>query len=481
VHYRSFLKRDYKSRSTAGATRRRPLRTHWRLRAAAFVAGSIVLGAVLAATHDSANNTPSSQRLVLAVPTSEGGHDNGIQALGERVTLGLPLPPAAVPVATPAIEAATEGRATWEEVVVKRGDTLSSIFSRLEMHSQLAPIMALGDATRALTSVHPGQVLRVRRGERGLEELVYDLNDAERLRIWREDSGLHAETTVRDLEVREARAAGTIRYSLFEAGLQAGLSQNLIMELATIFGWDIDFALDIRAGDQFSVLYEEYYRDGEKLRDGRILAAEFINQGRTFRAAYFNGEGARAGYYSEDGRSMRKAFLRAPVDFHRISSRFQPERHHPVLGVKRPHRGVDYAAATGTPIKAAGDGKVTFRGVKGGYGNTVIIQHGATYSTLYAHMSKFRSGVGVGTRVKQGQIIGYVGMTGLATGPHLHYEFLVNGVHRNPLTIKLPTAEPLPKAVIARFQEHAAPLFAQLDTVRRVQLAQGGTAGSVTP
>lgn len=470
MHYRSFLNRDYKSRSASGATRR-PLRTHWRLRAAAFVAGSIVIGAVLAATHDG-GNAPLTQPLPIAGAALEAGHDNGIQALGERVTLGLPLPPAASPATTPVIEAQDNGPA-WEEIVVKRGDTLSSIFSRLEIHSQLTPVLALGEATRALTSVYPGQVLRVRRGEQGLQELVYDLSDSEHLRIWREGGELHAETSSRDLEVREARASGTIRYSLFEAGLQAGLSQNLIMELATIFGWDIDFALDIRAGDQFSVIYEEYYRDGEKLRDGRILAAEFINQGRAFRAAYYDGDGARAGYYSPDGRSMRKAFLRAPVDFHRISSRFQPERYHPVLGVKRPHRGVDYAARTGTPIKAAGDGKITFRGTKGGYGRTVIIQHGATYSTLYAHLSLFRGGVGVGTRVKQGQVIGYVGQSGLATGPHLHYEFLVNGVHRNPLTVKLPTAEPLPATVVARFQDHAEPLFAQLDTVRRVQLAQG--------
>jgi len=470
VHYRSFLNRDYKSPSKPGATRR-PLRTHWRLRALAFVAGSIVLGAVLAATHDSGADN---ERVTVQLPV-EAGHNNGIQSLGERVTLALPLPPASVAAFAETPEAAPKEAVEWEEVVVRRGDTLSSIFSRLEMHSQLGPILALGEPTRILTSIHPGQTFRVRRAETGLAELVYDLDDTKSLRIWRDGDGYRAETAMRELEVREARATGTIRHSLFQAGLEAGMSENLIMELATIFGWDIDFALDIRAGDQFSLIYEEYYRDGEKLRDGRILAAEFVNQGHTYRAAFFDGDGARAGYYSPDGHSMRKAFLRAPVDFHRISSRFQPERYHPVLGIKRPHRGVDYAAATGTPIKASGDGKIVFRGVKGGYGNTVIIQHGATYSTLYAHLSKFRSGLGTGSRVKQGQIIGYVGQSGLATGPHLHYEFRVNGVHRNPLTIKLPTAEPLPKAVVTRFQAHADPLFAQLDTVKRVQLAQIST------
>ena len=471
MHYRSFLNRDYKSRSQPAATRR-PLRTHWRLRALAFVAGSIVLGAVLAATHD---NGPKTAPVTVQLPT-KAAHDNGIQSLGERVTLALPLPPAAAsPTTEPEEPAKVSVDDEWEQVVVKRGDTLSSIFSRLEMHSQLAPILALGDPTRVLTSIHPGQTFRVRRSAAGLAELVYDIDDMRSLRIWHDDRGYHAETAMRELEVREAHATGTIRHSLFQAGLEAGMSENLIMELATIFGWDIDFVLDIRAGDQFTVVYEEYYRDGEKLRDGRILAAEFVNQGRDFRAAYFDGEGARAGYYSPDGHSMRKAFLRAPVDFHRISSGFQRARKHPILGKVRAHKGVDYAAVTGTPIKAAGDGKIVFRGVKGGYGNVIIIQHGATYSTLYGHMSRFRGGLRTGSRVKQGQIIGYVGQSGLATGPHLHYEFRVNGVHRNPLTIKLPTAEPLPEQVITRFQTHAAPLFAQLDTVKRVQLAQIST------
>ena len=298
MHYRSFLKRDYKSRTTPAATRR-PLRTHWRLRGLAFVAGSIVLGAVLAATHDSKT---SAQRVAVPLPLDAGGHDNGIQSLGERVRLALPLPPALESAATaPAEPAPAADDSSWEEVTVKRGDTLSSIFSRLEMHSQLAPILALGEPTRALKSIHPGQTFRVRRSDQGLAELVYDLNDIESLRIWREADEFRAETAVRDLEIREARAAATIRHSLFQSGLEAGLSENLIMELATIFGWDIDFALDIREGDQFSVVYQEYYRDGEKLRDGRILAAEFINKGETYRAAYFDslssasGRAARAG------------------------------------------------------------------------------------------------------------------------------------------------------------------------------------------
>ena len=468
MHYRSFLNRDYKSRTESGKHRRRP-EGHWRLRALAFVAGSAVIGAVLAATHDSTKTVADAPIAELKV-----AHDSGIPAIGERLTIALPLPAfsdtrngdasAAVSMQQPA---------QWETVTVKRGDTLSSIFSDLEMYSQLRPILALGETVKPLTSIHPGQTFRIQRDTDGrLAELVYDLSDLESLRIWRNESGMQAEQVVREVEIRQAHATGTIRSSLFEAGLGAGMSENLIMELATIFGWDIDFVLDIREGDQFSVVFEEYYRDGEKLRDGKILAAEFVNQGSTYRAAYFDGEGVRAGYYSPEGHSMRKAFLRAPVDFHRISSGFQRARVHPVTGNVRAHKGVDYAAPTGTPIRSAGDGKIVFRGVKGGYGNVVIVQHGATYSTLYAHMSRFKGGLSVGSRVKQGQIIGYVGQTGLATGPHLHYEFRVNGVHRNPLTIKLPTAEPLPAERLATFQHQSAPLFAQLDVVKRVQLAQ---------
>ena len=238
-----------------------------------------------------------------------------------------------------------------------------------------------------------------------------------------------------------------------------------------MFGWDVDFALDIRKGDSFSLLFEQHYLDGEKLRDGKILAAEFTNQGNKYRAILFTDPEGNSQYYSEDGKSMRKAFLRSPVDFRRISSTFQRERFHPVLGKKRPHRGVDYAAASGTPIKAAGDGKVIFRGVKGGYGNTVVLQHGSNITTLYAHMSRFRKGVTSGSRVKQGQTIGYVGKSGLATGPHLHYEFRINGVHRNPLTVKLPDAAPIQAKYKAEFMEQSRQLLAQLDLFKRVQVA----------
>ena len=235
-------------------------------------------------------------------------------------------------------------------------------------------------------------------------------------------------------------------------------------------GWR-NFALDIRAGDQFSLVYEEQYLHGKKLHDGNILAAEFINQDHSYRAVRFTDDKGHSGYYTPDGKSVRKAFLRTPVDFKRISSRFSMHRKHPKLNKIRAHKGVDYAAARGTPIRATGDGKVIYRGVKGGYGNVVILQHGTKYSTLYGHMSRFARGVYSGRQVHQGQIIGYVGMTGLATGPHLHYEFRVNGVHRNPLTVHLPDAAPLPKQYRDTFDNTSRPLLAQLDTLKRTMLA----------
>ena len=241
------------------------------------------------------------------------------------------------------------------------------------------------------------------------------------------------------------------------------MSDGLIMGLAGIFGWDIDFALDIRQGDSFTVFYEELYLEGEKVGDGNIIAAEFVNNNHTYRAYRYTDSNNKTEYYSPDGKSMRKPFMRTPVDLARISSHFNLRRRHPVLNKIRAHRGVDYAASTGTAIKATGDGKVMHRGKKGGYGNTIILRHGNTYTTLYAHMSKYARKTSVGSRVKQGQIIGYIGSTGLATGPHLHYEFRVNGVHRNPLKVKLPSANPLPDSEMDRYQASIQPMIVQLD------------------
>ena len=278
------------------------------------------------------------------------------------------------------------------------------------------------------------------------------------------------ETVNRPVEKRVNFSEGQIQSSLFEAGKQAGLSDALVMEMAGIFGWDIDFALDIRRGDKFSILYEEQFIEGKKYQTGTILAAEFTSQGKTFKAIRFTDKSGRTNYYTPEGLSMRKTFLRSPVDFRRISSRFG-KRRHPVLNKMRLHKGVDYAARRGTPIQSSGDGKVIFKGRKGGYGRVVIVQHGSRYKTLYAHMNGFKRGIRVGKYVKQGQTIGFVGSSGRATGPHLHYEFRVNGAHRNPLTVKLPNAAPIKSAFKNDFIAHAESLLAQLNTHKPTQLA----------
>jgi murein DD-endopeptidase MepM/ murein hydrolase activator NlpD len=247
------------------------------------------------------------------------------------------------------------------------------------------------------------------------------------------------------------------------------------MNLAGIFAWDIDFVLDIRTGDTFSIIVEELWRDGKRVAEGDILAAEFVNQGEQFRAIMYRSPDGTVSYFSPEGKNMRKAFLRAPLSFSRISSNFNPNRRHPVLNTIRAHKGVDYAAPSGTPIKAAGDGKVIFRGVKGGYGNTIILQHGGNITTLYAHMQRFNRAARNGMRVRQGTIIGYVGQSGLATGPHLHYEYRKNGVHMNPRTVKLPDAAPIDPALRADFDKVAAPLLAKLDRRNIGMVAQADT------
>ncbi len=363
---------------------------------------------------------------------------------------------------------------TWLQERVQDGDSLALIFSRLELSPTLLHnIIHSSKEAETLAQIKPGELLRVQMDSAGnLQQLLYQRSSINSLKITATEDGFQTEVLTKDLEKRVSHLSATITDSLYSSALRAGLSDSLIMELANIFGWDIDFALEIRKGDQFSLIFEEEYLEGEHYRDGPILAAEFINRGKVFRAIRYVDDKDEADYFSPDGKSMRKAFLRAPVDFRRISSRFSRERWHPVLGKKRPHRGVDYAAAIGTPIKAAGDGRVVFRGRKGGYGRAVIIQHGQRYSTLYGHMSKFRGSVKRGSRVRQGQVIGYVGMSGLATGPHLHYEFRVNGVHRNPLTVKLPEAKPIAEKYLADFRQQSKPLMAALDIFSKTLLAQ---------
>lgn len=358
-------------------------------------------------------------------------------------------------------------------VKVKNGDSLALILDRMGVSPrQVYDLVSVGEKTDPLTRLHPGDVINVDVSAKGeLKQLKYELDHERTLDVRKQLGQFDALIIYHDLEHRVKSSTGVIQSSLFLSAKKAGLSTNLTMELASIFGWDIDFVLDIRTGDRFTVLYEEVFRDGEKIRDGNIIAAEFINRGKSHRAFRYTDADNRTAYYTPEGRSLKSTFLRTPIEFARVSSKFNLKRKHPVLNRIRAHKGVDYAAPTGTAIRATADGKVIFRGTKGGYGKTVVLQHGSKYTTLYAHLSNFRRGVTSGKTVKQGDVIGYVGRTGLATGPHLHYEFRVDGVHRNPLTVKLPSAAPIKKAYLADYQNATQSLVAQLNELSETAVA----------
>ena len=356
-------------------------------------------------------------------------------------------------------------------LTIGRGDTLDKLFRKHDLDlGHLSEIAKLDEARKRFRKLKPGDQFEITHDQGELVSMYSNLSLTSALKIERAESGFKAEIIERPIEKRKRLAYGSIESSLFESAADAGLSDRVIMNIAGIFAWDVDFVLDIRKGDDYYVQYEEIWQDGEYVMDGEIIAAEFNNNGRTHRAIRFIDDSGRSDYYTPDGHSVRKAFIRAPVDFTRISSNFNPRRKHPILNKIRAHRGVDYAAPRGTPIKAAGDGKVIFRGVKGGYGNTIILQHGGNITTLYAHMSRF-AGARVGNRVRQGQTIGYVGASGLATANHLHYEYRLNGVHRNPRTVELPQADPIDQRYRQQFLATVEPILQELEKFKNTQLA----------
>jgi murein DD-endopeptidase MepM/ murein hydrolase activator NlpD len=350
------------------------------------------------------------------------------------------------------------------EYTVRRNDTLDQIFRSVGIDmAALAELRQRPEVRRALDIVRPGDIITFTHVDGVLQSLNRQISNTLTLSVARSDAGFAVNYVENPLETEIVGRRAQITSSLFAAGQDAGMSAETIMTLANqIFGWDIDFALDIRQGDEFSVLYEQKFQDGEYVNDGRVLAAEFVNQGKMHRAVWFQSkDGDVQGYFTPEGKGMRKAFLRAPLDFTRVSSVFNPRRKHPISGVVRAHKGVDYAAPTGTPIWAAGDGRVQFAGRKGGYGNVVMIDHGKGISTVYGHMSRFGKSSRVGRTVQQGDIVGYVGMTGAATGPHLHYEYRINGAHKNPATIPLPRTE-IPSGYLAEFRSQSESALAKL-------------------
>jgi murein DD-endopeptidase MepM/ murein hydrolase activator NlpD len=356
----------------------------------------------------------------------------------------------------------------WRIITIKSGDTLGSIFSANGLSATTTHyVSALNDHTKALRNIKPGQKIHLLLDEQqSLLQMKYVYGMTKTLEVHRnEDQSLSSQIVNYKLDTVPVFRQGVIKSSLFEAAAAGDIPDSVIMDLANIFGWDIDFSLDIRRGDRFGVVYNELHKDGVKIKSGDILAAEFINNGKLYKAVYYTNPKGEGDYYNEDGKSMRKAFLRSPVNFSRISSKFSLKRWHPVLSRWRSHKGVDYAAARGTPILASGDGKIVLAGRKGGYGKAIFIQHGSRYTTVYGHLNNYAKGIRVGKKVKQGQVIGYVGSTGLATGPHLHYEFRVNGSHRNPLTVRLPEAKPVHPSNLIHFKKNTQVYLSMLQVM----------------
>jgi murein DD-endopeptidase MepM/ murein hydrolase activator NlpD len=384
-----------------------------------------------------------------------------------------------LPLALPKVAESTAALPTvddWQVVRVKPGQTLSDIFTgRGLSRTDLQKVIdAAGTAKGALHDIRPGEEFDFLLGNDGsLKGLRFDASDASRAIVRLDGDRPTVSVQPRSIDLREQVAHGVIRSSLYAAGDQAGMNGAMVGKLADLFKYDIDFVQDLRIGDSFTVIYDDVYRDGVHYGEGDIVAAEFVNQGKRYTAYRFRKPDNSFGWFSEDGRPIQKSFLRIPVDFTRISSTFSAARMHPILGRMRAHKGVDYAAPTGTPIHAAGDGMIKFKGWMNGYGNFVIIQHSGDISTAYGHMSRFAN-ERVGQHVKQGQVIGFVGMTGLATGPHLHYEFRVDGVQRNPQTVTLPQPQPLPATQLARFKATVVqPQLARLAELdARIRLAQ---------
>lgn len=406
--------------------------------------------------------------MMLAAWPSEQAVATRVDDNGNELALRQPADAAA---ATDELEASQplappKPRYITKQVKVRQGDNMGVIFQRIGLNTTDLHLIDQLDGSDPLRMLQPGQELTFKLTEQGeLHSLYYPHSLEQALKVSRKDDGFVARPVRLELDTREQVAKGEIRSSFWGAASEAGMTEDQIMDLAAIFGWDIDFAQDLQPGDSFRVVYEDKYQDDERVASGDILAAEFINQRAIYRAV-LNQDG---NYYTPEGKAMRKSFLRAPVNFKYISSNFNPRRLHPVTGKVRPHNGIDYVAPVGTPIMAAGSGSVVAAGYNQFNGNYVFIKHAGNYVTKYLHLSKRT--VNKGQRVKQGQTIGLLGGTGRVTGPHLHYEFVVGGVHKNPRTLTLPQAETLTGRALASFKAEARPQLAKLDS-NELQLAQ---------
>jgi murein DD-endopeptidase MepM/ murein hydrolase activator NlpD len=412
-------------------------REHWMLASMFATMGALVVAIVPG--FDNALHTPKLTRATFAL------------SLPQRPKAEVPAP--------------TEN---WQIVRVRKGQTLDSLFTEFNLPaSTMKHVLSQPGAKQALAHLHDGSEIAFDIPSPGvLRGLRFDKDDATRVELQVHGDAIDSTKIERPLERRMESTSGVIAGSLFSAGEQAGLSDASVIQMAKIFSYDIDMAQDLQPGDSFQVVYEDYWRDGQRVRTGDILAASFDNNGKRYFAYRYTHPNGKTEYVDANGTPLKKSFMRTPVEFTRISSGFALNgRMHPILGYMRRHTGVDYAAPSGTPIVAAGDGKVQWEGWKGGYGNCIIVDHGRGYTTLYGHMSRYGR-YHVGQHVDQGTTIGYVGMTGMATGPHLHYEFRINGEYRNPLSVTMPKPLPLEGSELERFNQQNTTALAQLNRMQ---------------
>ncbi len=385
----------------------------------------------------------------------------------------IPLQTVIENVKLPDLSAQQTDMSFWREEKIQSGDTISSLLSRLKVvDPEASSFLRNPDNAHSLYQLVPGKIVQAKTDQNGrLLYLHYLDGKGQELVVERTAQGLQSREQSAYLETRILMKSASIGSSLFAATDSVGLPDSVATQIADMFGSDIDFRKDLRRGDHFTVVYEMLYSKGEAVRVGRILAAEFVNQGKSYRAVYFETPGGNGGYYTPEGKNLRKAFLRCPLPFSRITSGFTLARFHPFLQKWRAHKGVDFGAPIGTPVRATADGRVEFRGVQHGYGNLIVLKHQGHFSTAYGHLSAFAKGLHKGEKISQGEIIGYVGMTGWATGPHLHYEFRVDKVPVDPMKVALPGAKPLNPKYAEAFRTTTQPLAQRLNLMRNVNLA----------
>lgn len=368
----------------------------------------------------------------------------------------------------------TTAASYWRNERVQRGDTVTELLTRLNIEDAAASdyLRKAADAASFRKLPVGAEVQAETTASGGLIALRYLGDNGAQILIEKQDAVFKTKTLPAQLEKRLFVRTGEIQTNLYAATDDAGMPEAAANQLNELFSGDIDFHHDLRKGDKFTVVYEMTYSNGALLHAGRIQAAEFINQGHTYRAVYFQKDEQHGDYYTPEGKSVHKAFLRSPIEFSRVSSRFSLSRFHPILNKWRSHKGTDFAAPMGAKVKVTADGVVSVVGKQGGYGNVIMVTHQGRYTTVYGHLSRFAKGLHKGQRVAQGEVIGYVGMTGLATGPHLHYEFKVNGQQHDPLRVALPDAKPLDSSYLAAFQPVANDFVARLNLLRNTNLAK---------